>query len=282
MDMISSDINIEDKNKGKVVFKVRRVDFYDDLLKEQDKMIKNEENETENDSESFIEIKGNGEHSSSNRISAYSKVNFSKLNPEEKDLRLKNLAKIVKHLRKKIRSYETKNEENQKSLIGKNEKGLKAAQKKLISNVIKAQSLLKSHMKNEKEKNFIDLFFELVANNKMKLDSSYFKKIIEQIEKCAKETQNEHKTNAKREEDSKQKLSFLNIYQDKSKPLIINFNNNNPISSEYKYYPSNIYNENSQNFFEQYNKQYALYELYKQSLFFNYNYSMNSYNNNMM
>ena len=38
----------------------------------------------------------------------------------------------------------------------------------------------------------------------------------------------------------------------------------------------------SQNYYEQLNKQHALLELYKQSLFFNYNYSMNSYNNNIM
>ena len=261
----------EDKSKGKVVFKVRKGDFYDELLKE-DKTL----NETENESESSFDVKGNEEHSSSNRISAFSKVNFSKLNPEEKDLRLKNLAKIVKHLRKKIRNYETKNEESQKYNFIKNEKNLKTAQKKLISNVIKAHSLLKSHMKNEKDKNYIDLFFELITSNKMKLDSSYFKKIVEQIEKCAKESQ------YKREEDTQQQFSFLNIYQDKSKPLIINFNNN-PISSDFNYHSLNIYNDNPQCFYyEQFNKQHALYELYKQNLFFNYNYSQNSYNNNIM
>ena len=98
MDISSSDIS-EDKSKGKVVFKVRKGDFYDDLLKEEKTI-----NETENESDSSYEVKGSDEHSSSNRISAFSKVNFSKLNPEEKDLRLKNLAKIVKHLRKKIRN----------------------------------------------------------------------------------------------------------------------------------------------------------------------------------
>lgn len=263
MDNISSDF--DDKNKGKIVFQVRKGDFYDDLLKE---------DETENGNESCFEIKENDEHSSSNRISAYSKVNFSKLNPEEKDLRLKNLAKIVKHLRKKIRSYETKNEQNIRyNILGKNEKSLKASQKKLIANVIKAQSLLKSQMKNEKEKNYIDLFFELLANNKMKLDSSYFKKITEQIEKCAKET-----SNIKKQNESQKQMSFLNIYQDQSKPLIINFNNSNSISTEHNYYPSHI--DLSQNLYDQFNKQYALFELYKQGLFFNYNYSMNS--NNIM
>ena len=159
---------IDEKNKGKIVFKVRKGDFYDDLLKE---------DETEKETESCFEIKENDEHSSSNRINSYSKVNFSKLSPEEKDLRLKNLAKMVKHLRKKIRSYETKNEQNQRySISSKNEKSLKASHKKLISNVIKAHFLLKSHMKNEKENNYIELFFELLANNKMKIDSSYFKK----------------------------------------------------------------------------------------------------------
>ncbi len=266
MDISSSDIS-EDKSKGKVVFKVRKGDFYDDLLKEEKTI-----NETENESDSSYEVKGSDEHSSSNRISAFSKVNFSKLNPEEKDLRLKNLAKIVKHLRKKIRNYETKNEDGH---CLKNEKNLKTAQKKLISNVIKAQSLLKS----QKDKKYIDLFFKLLASNKMKLDSSFFKKIIEQIEKCAKETQTiEHK----KEEDPQQQLNFLNIYQDKSKPLIINFNNNNPISSEFNYYPSNIYTDNPQCFYEQFNKQHTLYELYKQNLFFNYNYSLNSYNSNIM
>ena len=128
-------------------------------------------------------------------------------------------------------------------------------------------------------KKYIDLFFKLLASNKMKLDSSFFKKIIEQIEKCAKETQTiEHK----KEEDPQQQLNFLNIYQDKSKPLIINFNNNNPISSEFNYYPSNIYTDNPQCFYEQFNKQHTLYELYKQNLFFNYNYSLNSYNSNIM
>ena len=255
---------IDEKNKGKIVFKVRKGDFYDDLLKE---------DETEKETESCFEIKENDEHSSSNPINSYSKVNFSNLSPEEKDLRLKNLAKMVKHLRKKIRSYETKNEQNQRySISSKSEKSLKASHKKLISNVIKAHFLLKSHMKNEKENNYIELFFELLANNKMKIDSSYFKKITEQIEKCVKETANLKKQN--------ESQNHLNIYQDQSKPLIINFNNSNSISTEHNVVPSNI--DLSQNYYEQLNKQHALLELYKQSLFFNYNYSMNSYNNNIM
>ena len=60
---------IDEKNKGKIVFKVRKGDFYDDLLKE---------DETEKETESCFEIKENDEHSSSNRINSYSKVNFSK------------------------------------------------------------------------------------------------------------------------------------------------------------------------------------------------------------
>ena len=106
----------------------------------------------------------------------------------------------------------------------------------------------------------------------MKIDSSYFKKITEQIEKCVKETANLKKQN--------ESQNHLNIYQDQSKPLIINFNNSNSISTEHNVVPSNI--DLSQNYYEQLNKQHALLELYKQSLFFNYNYSMNSYNNNIM
>ena len=51
MDISSSDIS-EDKSKGKVVFKVRKGDFYDDLLKEEKTI-----NETENESDSSYEVR---------------------------------------------------------------------------------------------------------------------------------------------------------------------------------------------------------------------------------
>lgn len=311
----SGSIPSDEKGRGKIVFKVRKGDFYDDILKEQDKnWSKNEEKNTDNESETSVEIKGTDDQASSNRISAFSKVNFSKLNAEEKDLRLKNLAKIVKHLRKKIRSYETKNEELQKlpNNFSKTDKLTKNAQKKLINNVLKAHTLLKTYLKNnnDKEKNYIDIFFELIVNNKLKFDSIYFKNIIAQIEKCAKDSENSQENIAKRNQNlniqnsmkgpQNQQFNYLNIFQDKGKSLIINFNNNNHNNLDYKYnsYPqtlfNNISNSSQQNKPETLNLfdpslqnglfpldnslNNSILEFYKQNYFLNYTYNMNSYN----
>lgn len=305
----SESLPSDESGQGKIVFKVRKGDFYDDILKEQDKnWSKTEDKNTDNESETTEEIKIPDDQVSSNRISAFSKVNFSKLNALEKDLRLKNLAKIVKHLRKKIRTYEAKNEEAQKLSGGfsKNDKLTKAAQKKLINNVLKAHALLRTYLKNcnEKEKNYIEIFFEMIINNKLKFDSIYFKNIIAQIEKCARDFESYQENMGKY-----QNLNYQNYLmgcpqnqqfnQFNGKSLIINFNNNNHNNLGYRYcsYPQTYFNNISNSpqqskpgtfYFFGPSLQNGLYpldnspnsrifEFYKQNYFLSYSYNMNSY-----
>lgn len=301
----SESLPSDESGQSKIVFKVRKGDFYDDILKEQDKnWSKNEEKNTDNESETTEEIKITDDQVSSNRISAFSKVNFSKLNGEEKDLRLKNLAKIVKHLRKKIRTYEAKKEAAQK--LSKNDKLTKVAQKKLINNVLKAHTLLKTYLKNsnEKEKNYIDIFFEMIINNKLKFDSIYFKNIIAQIEKCAKDSEISQENEGKLQNLNIQNLmgnpqnQQYNHFNGKS--LVINFNNNNHNNldyNNYNSYPQTLFNSISSS--PQHSKQGTfsffgaslqnglypidnslnnrIFEFYKQNYFLNYSYNMNSY-----
>jgi len=101
---------INSKNKKKIfnIFKFKR----EIINNEFDKSISSE---AESDFENLRLNLDNGD----NRILANSKVNFSKLSDQEKDHRLKNLAKLVKRLRRKTRNLEQKLKKNANKILNR-------------------------------------------------------------------------------------------------------------------------------------------------------------------
>lgn len=154
------------QQKGKKVFTVIKNDYHYNILKQLDDIPVNEDN---NESE-IVE-----EKSSSNRLSAISKVNFTKLTNEEKDERLKNLARLVKQLRKKLRKFESKPQ-------GKDEE----PHTKLIAGFLKANKYLHSDkdFKSEENQKMLENLINLILEKKLELNSIYFRKIIKQIRRC--------------------------------------------------------------------------------------------------
>jgi hypothetical protein len=131
------------------------------------------------------------------RVSAFSKVNFSKLKEEEKELRLKNMAKLVKRLRRKVRNLEMKFKKNVNKMInkyvnksGKNGKGRNESNKRIqqdmdlnVDKLCKALKML-SEYKNfeyEDQRHVLENFISLISEEKLQFDSVHFNKICTQI-----------------------------------------------------------------------------------------------------
>jgi len=127
------------------------------------------------------------------RVSAISKVNFTKLSDAEKDERLKNLAKMVKRLRRKVRNLENRFQSNANKILNKylaNNLGIKKQSKinqyPLDMDIDKLSNALKILRQYEKfeysdQRHVIENLVNLIANEKLSLDSINFRKICTQI-----------------------------------------------------------------------------------------------------
>lgn len=126
----------------------------------------------------------------SKRVSAYSKVNFSKLTSTEKDVRLKNLSSLISRLRKKIRNQERqfKNKVSKgiSTLLKDNldllETGVNGSDN-FVQNLISAIKILKENYNAnyEDEKHLVENLAEIIALKKLDLNSINFKKICTQV-----------------------------------------------------------------------------------------------------
>ena len=145
--------------------------------------------EDESDNEPEIELNADNDDI---RVSAKSKVNFSKLNENEKDERLKNLAKLVKRLRRKTRNLEQRFKSNANKILGKyisNSLGIKKNKQNnnpldlSIENLCKSIKILRQYEKFEykDQSHVIENFINLIAEQKLQLDSISFRKICTQI-----------------------------------------------------------------------------------------------------
>lgn len=148
---------------------------------------------------------------SENRVSAKSKVNFSKLTEIEKDERLKNLAKLVKRLRRKTRNLEQRFKKNANKMLNRyisNSLGIKKY--KTVSDatnniplnfnidiLCKSLKMLRSYDKFEysDQKHAIENFIKLIAEEKLQLDSLNFRKICTQIRLFLNREQSEYISN---------------------------------------------------------------------------------------
>ena len=163
---------------------------------------KNKKNKSSNSSDmdllSELEFEENSENnldesnSSELRVSAISKVNFSKLNNFEKEQRLKNLAKLVKGLKRKVRNLENRFSSNANKILNKyisDNLGIKKnniKEEPLNLNIDNLCLALKNLRKYEKfeyddQKQVIENFINLIAEEKIKPDSINFRKICTQI-----------------------------------------------------------------------------------------------------
>ena len=116
------------------------------------------------------------------RVSAYSKVNFSKLSDREKDKRLKNLSTLITRLRKKIRNQETKYNNLTDKKFKKYFKEKTEGADLDLDNLISAIKILKNYNKHEFEdqKNIIQNLIDSIAKGRLTPDSIHFKKICTQ------------------------------------------------------------------------------------------------------
>lgn len=127
------------------------------------------------------------------KISPFSKVNFSKLKAEEKDERLKNLAKLVKRLRRKVRNLEHKVRFNATKLLNKhiwNKLGINTKNKYLqpefnfdFDKIWKALRKVRDYedFEYDDQKHLIENVINFVAEDKLKLDSLTYRRICSQI-----------------------------------------------------------------------------------------------------
>lgn len=170
--------------KGKKVFKIKKYVKYNKFLSE----ICSDEELSEKDKKELKDPKNR-------KISPFSKVNFSKLRVEEKDERLKNLALLVKRLRRKVRNLEHKVRFNATKLLNKhlwNKLGINSKNKYLLpefqfdfDKVCKALKKVRNfdHFEFSDEKHVIENIINLIAEDKLKFDSITFKKICTLIRK---------------------------------------------------------------------------------------------------
>lgn len=133
-----------------------------------------------------------GSITSDRRVSAKSRVNFSKLTGDEKDERLKNLSSLISRLRKKLRNQERRFKlrvcKNISTLIENNlEKKQKANSTQyyetLVHSLIKVIKMLRENQNAEfeDEKFLLDNLINLLAERKLSTKSINFKKICTQI-----------------------------------------------------------------------------------------------------
>lgn len=156
--------NKEDQSKSKKVFTVIKNYYHYNILKKVDNIPINDLGN--------IESENVEEKPFSDRLSAESKVNFTKLTNQEKDERLKNLARLIKQLRKKLRKVESQPQD-------KNEGNL-------VDSFLKANKYLLSYenFSSEDHRKVLENLIDLISNKKLALDSIYFKKIAKQVKRC--------------------------------------------------------------------------------------------------
>jgi hypothetical protein len=118
------------------------------------------------------------------RVSAFSKVNFSKLTEYEKDIRLKNLSNLVYRLKRRIERIQFKDKSTKSSQIKKLlSKHVEEIDNFNFENLTNALKILKNFPEHsfEDEKNLIKNFIYLIADEKLSPSSINFKKICSQV-----------------------------------------------------------------------------------------------------
>jgi len=146
--------------------------------------------------------------SSRKRVSAFSKVNFTKLKNEEKDERLQNLSKLVKKLRKKVKNLDGKLKTNTNKLLTKYISSSIGISKKKNSNdslemdvdkLCKALNNLREYegFEYEDEKHVVENMINLLAEGKLPMNSINFRKICTQLRLFIKDTNYVNKSGQK-------------------------------------------------------------------------------------
>ena len=165
-------------SKKEKIFKIKKYVKYNKFLQE----ICSDEEISENEKKVYAEPQ-------SKKISPVSKVNFSKLSPEEKDDRLKNIAKLVKRLRRKVRTLENKVRFNATKLLNKhicNKLGINTKNKYVLpefhfdfEKVVKCLKKIRNfeEFEYDDQKHLIENIINLISEDKLKVDSLKYKKI---------------------------------------------------------------------------------------------------------
>lgn len=167
---------------GRKIFRIKKYTKYNKYL-----------NEICTDSDISDEEKNKLKDPKGKKISPFSKVNFSKLKAEEKDERLKNLAKLVKRLRRKVRNLENKVRFNASKLLNKyvwTKLGINSKNKYVppefsfdFDKICRALKRVRNHEDFEfaDQKHLIENLINLIAEDKLKLDSLGYRRICSQI-----------------------------------------------------------------------------------------------------
>lgn len=167
---------------GRKIFRIKKYTKYNKYL-----------NEICTDSDISEEEKNKLKDPKGKKISPFSKVNFSKLKVEEKDERLKNLAKLVKRLRRKVRNLENKVRFNASKLLNKyvwTKLGINTKNKYVppefsfdFDKICRALKRVRNHEDFEfaDQKHLIENLINLIAEDKLKLDSLGYRRICSQI-----------------------------------------------------------------------------------------------------
>ena len=169
------------KINGKKIFRIKKFVKYNKIISD---LCSEEDSESEKHPANEVKKK---------KISPFSKVNFSKLKDEEKDDRLKNLAKLVKRLRRRVRNLEHKVKANPTKLLNKylwNKLGINTKNKYLkpefefdFERIVKALKKIRNYDDFEfnDQKHIIENMINFIADDTLKLDSLAFKKICSLI-----------------------------------------------------------------------------------------------------
>ena len=167
---------------GRKIFRIKKYTKYNKYL-----------NEICTDSDISEEEKNKLKDPKGKKISPFSKVNFSKLKVEEKDERLKNLAKLVKRLRRKVRNLENKVRFNASKLLNKyvwTKLGINTKNKYVppefsfdFDKICRALKRVRNHEDFEfaDQRHLIENLINMIAEDKLKLDSLSFKRVCSQI-----------------------------------------------------------------------------------------------------
>ena len=164
--------------KNPKIFKIKKYLKYNKFLEE----ICSEEELSENEKKIYTEPQ-------CKKISPFSKVNFSKLNSEEKDNRLKNLARLVKRLRRKVRSLENKVKFNSTKILNRhiwNKVGISTKNKneqqefnfdfdKIVNCLKKTRN--SNDIEYDDQKHLIENIISFISEDKLKVDSFLYKKL---------------------------------------------------------------------------------------------------------
>jgi len=167
---------------GRKLFRIKKYTKYNKFLNE----ICTESDVSDEEKNKHKDLKGK-------KISPFSKVNFSKLKVEEKDERLKNLAKLVKRLRRKVRNLENKVRFNASKLLNKyvwTKLGINTKNKYVppefsfdFDKICRALKRVRNHEDYEyaDQKHLIENLINMIAEDKLKLDSLGYRRICSQI-----------------------------------------------------------------------------------------------------